>query len=160
MHSRVVWGTSVVLLALPLIAGAQETSTYTGCLNRRTGSLTQVAIGNLPAGVICPRNTVMIHWNQQGPKGDKGDQGEPGPAPDMSEYYTKTQTDALIAAIPLPLVSINAVPVTIADGEARESARVLIPYGYSEFRLRLARQTPLTPTFWAAGVNVEMTIPW
>ena len=38
MHTRAVWGALVVLLALPLVAGAQ-TNTYTGCLNLKTGQL-------------------------------------------------------------------------------------------------------------------------
>jgi hypothetical protein len=65
------------------MARAQESNTYTGCLLPRAGLLVQIAIGNLPLGGTCPRQTVMVHWNQQGPKGDKGDkgdQGEQGPA--------------------------------------------------------------------------------
>jgi hypothetical protein len=78
MHSRTVWVAVAVLLGLPLTAGAQEPNTYTGCLLPRAGLVTQIAIGNLPLGGTCPRQTVMIHWNQQGPKGDKGDKGDQG----------------------------------------------------------------------------------
>lgn len=31
-------------------------------------------------------------------RGPQGPQGEPGVAPDMSNYYTRSQTDAAIAA--------------------------------------------------------------
>lgn len=81
MHCRAVWVAVVVLLALPLISGAQQPpNTYTGCLNERVGTVTQIAIGNLPLRGTCPRQTVMIHWSQQGPPGIQGPQGEQGPA--------------------------------------------------------------------------------
>ena len=90
MHSRAVWMAVVMLLAVSLMAGAQQPpNTYTGCLDQKKGTVTQIAIGDLPVGTTCAKHTVIIHWNQQGlqglpgplgPDGPQGPEGKAGPA--------------------------------------------------------------------------------
>ena len=71
----------VVLLAVSLKAGAQQPpNTYTGCLDQKKGTVTQIAIGDMPVGTTCAKHTVMIHWNEQGPQGLQGSLGPVGPA--------------------------------------------------------------------------------
>lgn len=43
--------------------------------------------------------TVQVLDGEKGEKGDKGDTGEPGPAQDLSNYYTKSEIDSMIGDI-------------------------------------------------------------
>ena len=65
--------------ALELIASAQTSSQYTGCL--RSGTLTFVAVGASPLKP-CAVGAIQVTWNQAGipgPQGPPGAQGVQGP---------------------------------------------------------------------------------
>ena len=56
-----------------------------------------VVIGTSPGPAGAPGATGPAGpQGDPGPTGPQGPQGETGPAPDLSVYYTKTQTDTLL----------------------------------------------------------------
>lgn len=78
MRDKAIWSAVLVSFAMASSATAQQPNTYTGCLNPLAGTVSRIAIGDLPVGAVCNPQTVMIHWSQLGPKGEKGDQGIQG----------------------------------------------------------------------------------
>ncbi len=75
-------GAAALILAATTVASAvdfEPGKAYTGCLNRRTGTITAVAVGSSPLRP-CSRASDVIHWNERGEPGPSGDQGAAGAA--------------------------------------------------------------------------------
>ncbi len=99
-----ITGLILAILVAAITDSSGQTGLIYGCYSNRNGALRIVTGPNQ-----CTKSETAISWNQMGPA------GPPGPAPDLTVYYTKEEVDGMLAeikaTIPAPLRFVQASTV-------------------------------------------------